>query len=69
NGLTYWDGFQRSILIKVIPRALLIAAFSALIVGITKYTDVKLGIKQNFIAITAFVVSLLLAYRTNTAYD
>ncbi|KAF0382455.1 UPF0187-domain-containing protein [Gigaspora margarita] len=61
--------WRRSVLPKVIPQALLIAAFSALIVGLWKYTTFRLGIKSNFISITTFVVSLLLAYRTNTAYD
>ncbi|CAG8812867.1 23842_t:CDS:1, partial [Dentiscutata erythropus] len=66
---SYLFAWKKSVLPRVIPQALLITAFSVLIVGLWKFTILKLGIKPNFIIIIAFVVSLLLAYRTNTAYD
>ncbi|KAF0428720.1 UPF0187-domain-containing protein [Gigaspora margarita] len=53
---------------KVIPHALIITAFSILIVALWTQTNIKLGIKPDFILVINFVVSLLLAYRTNAAY-
>ncbi|CAG8523281.1 14964_t:CDS:2 [Gigaspora margarita] len=57
-----------SALVKVIPHALIITAFSILIVALWTQTNIKLGIKPDFILVINFVVSLLLAYRTNAAY-
>ncbi|CAG8626522.1 42022_t:CDS:2 [Gigaspora margarita] len=55
-------------LVKVVPHSLVITAFSVLIVALWEYTNIKLGIKSDFILVITFVVSFLLAYRTNAAY-
>ncbi|CAG8488417.1 17644_t:CDS:2 [Racocetra fulgida] len=41
----------------------------AAVTALYQYTDIKLSINPTFISIIGFIVSLLLGYRTNTAYD
>ncbi|CAG8503283.1 15433_t:CDS:2 [Cetraspora pellucida] len=66
---SYWERCKKTILRRVILRTLAITAFSALIVALWDRIGIKLGIKSDFVTVITFVVSLLLAYRTNRAYD
>ena len=58
-----------SVIPKALPSALAVAAVAAIVCVIHLQTKVKLGIPSTFIPVLGFVVSLLLTYRTNTAYD
>ncbi|CAG8573585.1 9996_t:CDS:2 [Acaulospora morrowiae] len=58
-----------SVLLRIIGPTLFIAAFSAVVTTLYTHTSLKLGMSQSFSTLVGFVVSLLLAYRTNTAYD
>jgi putative membrane protein len=61
-----WKG---SVIPKVFPQAILVTILSAIITYLYEETPIKLGMKPSFISVLGIVVSLLLAYRTNTAYD
>ncbi|EXX54913.1 uncharacterized protein OCT59_013759 [Rhizophagus irregularis] len=61
-----WKG---SVIPKVLPQSLLVTILSAIITYLYEETQINLGMKQTFITVLGLVVSLLLAYRTNTAYD
>src|SRR2546427_620906 len=61
-----WKG---SVIPKVIGQAIIVTVLSAIITYLYKETPIKLFMKPSFITVLGLVVSLLLAYRTNTAYD
>ncbi|CAG8585981.1 5565_t:CDS:2 [Funneliformis caledonium] len=61
-----WKG---SVLIKVIPSAIIVAIIATIVTVVHLNTTIKLGIEPSFIPVLSFVVGLLLTYRTNTAYD
>ncbi len=62
-----WKG---SVIPKVLPQTLLVTSISVIVTILYELVKVKLGMEQqSFIAVLGIVVSLLLAYRTNTAYD
>ena len=61
-----WKG---SILPRVLPSSVLVTIVAVIVTVLYEKTSVKLNIDPTFIPILGFVVSLLLTYRTNTAYD
>ncbi|KAJ1980309.1 hypothetical protein H4R33_005510 [Dimargaris cristalligena] len=61
--------FHGSVVPHVAPAVIFFAAWSAAVVAVDKYTVLNLGITNSIITILAFVISLLLVFRTNTAYD
>src|SRR6266542_2132833 len=61
-----WKG---SVIPKVIPQAIIVTILSAIITYLFQETQIKPSMKPSFISVLGLVVSLLLAYRTNTAYD
>ncbi|CAG8530154.1 7179_t:CDS:2 [Cetraspora pellucida] len=61
-----WRG---SVIPKVLPQTIFITILAVTVTALYQYTDIKLSIKPTFISIIGFIVSLLLGYRTNTAYD
>ncbi|CAG8801190.1 7061_t:CDS:2, partial [Racocetra persica] len=61
-----WRG---SVIPKILPQTIFITTLSAAVTALYQYTDIKLSINPTFISIIGFIVSLLLGYRTNTAYD
>ncbi|KAJ1961892.1 hypothetical protein IWQ62_003709 [Dispira parvispora] len=61
--------FHGSVVPHVTPAVLFFAAWSAAVVVVDKYTVLNIGIPTTIITILALVISLLLVFRTNTAYD
>ncbi|KAK9728925.1 hypothetical protein K7432_000678 [Basidiobolus ranarum] len=60
---------KRSIIPRIIIKVVFLAVFTGAVVSIHRYTILKLNIKDNLITILGMVTSLLLVFRTNTAYD
>ncbi|ORX89888.1 UPF0187-domain-containing protein [Basidiobolus meristosporus CBS 931.73] len=60
---------KRSIIPRIIVKVLFLTAYSAAVVSIHRFTDLRLNIKDNLVTILGMVTSLLLVFRTNTAYD
>ncbi|ORX90606.1 UPF0187-domain-containing protein, partial [Basidiobolus meristosporus CBS 931.73] len=54
---------------RIVIKVLLLTAYSIIVVVIHKYGGPKLNFKENLITILGMVTSLLLVFRTNTAYD
>ncbi|GBB84580.1 hypothetical protein RclHR1_11150005 [Rhizophagus clarus] len=61
-----WKG---SVIPKVLPQSTFVTILAAIVTYLYEKTEINLGIKASFIPVLGLVVSLLLAYRTNTAYD
>ncbi|KAJ1659029.1 hypothetical protein IWQ61_001823 [Dispira simplex] len=61
--------YHGSVLPHVAPAVIIFAAWSAAVVVVDKYTVLNIGIPTTIITILALVISLLLVFRTNTAYD
>src|SRR5436305_11342709 len=61
-----WKG---SIVPKVILQTLLVTVLAAIVTYLYEETTIKLSMTPSFISVLGIVISLLLAYRTNTAYD
>ncbi|RIA88479.1 Bestrophin, RFP-TM, chloride channel-domain-containing protein [Glomus cerebriforme] len=61
-----WKG---SVIPKVLPQTIIVTVLASIVTYLYKETPIHLGMKPSFITVLGLVVSLLLAYRTNTAYD
>ena len=58
-----------SVILKALPSTVIVTVVAIIVTVLYEKTSVKLSISPTFIPILGFVVSLLLTYRTNTAYD
>lgn len=61
--------WRRAVIPKVLLPSLLITSLAAAVAVLYEYTSINLSMDKSFITSVGFVVSFLLAYRTNTAYD
>ncbi|KAJ1983861.1 hypothetical protein H4R34_001003 [Dimargaris verticillata] len=61
--------FHGSVLPRVAPSVIMFAAWATAVQCVDKYTVLSIGIDTTVITILSMVLSLLLVFRTNTAYD
>ncbi|KAK9694041.1 hypothetical protein K7432_013606 [Basidiobolus ranarum] len=60
---------KKSIIPRIILKVVMMTAFSAIIVALRMYVNPDIAMKGQLITILGMVTSLLLVFRTNTAYD
>ncbi|KAF9543356.1 hypothetical protein EC957_000947 [Mortierella hygrophila] len=58
-----------TVILQIWWHILLVGIYSAIVFLISKYSDWKMGYTLNLVSVMGMVVSLLLVFRTNTAYD
>ncbi|CAG8476929.1 1659_t:CDS:2 [Diversispora eburnea] len=61
--------WRRSVIPKVLFSTFIVTTIATIVTVLYKYTSVNLSMEKSFIVSVGFVVSFLLGYRTNTAYD
>ncbi|KAG0377063.1 hypothetical protein BGX24_006784 [Mortierella sp. AD032] len=58
-----------TVILQIWWQILLVGIYSAIVFLISKYSEWKMGYTLNLVSVMGMVVSLLLVFRTNTAYD
>ncbi|KAF8932631.1 hypothetical protein BGZ47_011267 [Haplosporangium gracile] len=58
-----------TVILQIWWHILLVGIYSAIVFLISKYSDWKMAYTLNLVSVMGMVVSLLLVFRTNTAYD
>ncbi|KAF9090996.1 hypothetical protein BGX29_011192 [Mortierella sp. GBA35] len=58
-----------TVILEIWWHILLVGVYSAIVFLISKYSDWKMNYSLNLVSVMGMVVSLLLVFRTNTAYD
>ncbi|KAF8934942.1 Bestrophin, RFP-TM, chloride channel-domain-containing protein [Dissophora ornata] len=58
-----------TVILQIWWQVMLVGIYSAVVYVISRYTGWKMGYSLNLVSVMGMVVSLLLVFRTNTAYD